>query len=338
MTSNKKDIIVIGASAGGFEAMSNLLQGLPQGFEASIFIVVHMNASSTGNGLVSYLRKATKATCKLAENNEPIEKGTIYIAPPDFHMILEPEKIKVIKGPRENKFRPAIDPLFRSAAVNFSSRTIGIILSGLLEDGTAGMHAIKKCGGTTIIQDPDEAAFPDMPLIVSRTMKVNYILPVSDIGKILLSLIKEPANENAAIPDELILENKIAHRHLMGTELAEKVGELSTYVCPECGGNLWQKNEEGFTHFRCHTGHTFDPHNLLYRKSEGLEESIWISLRLLEEKKNLFLLLAEKSKHEDNGFAARQFHEKANESAIHIERMREFLFSVTNTVHVNTGN
>lgn len=325
MTTIRKDIIVIGASAGGYDALSEVLKMLPHDFPGSIIVVNHMSASSTGAGLVSYLTKFTRLPCKLAEDGEDLQYGKVYVAPADYHTLLSPEKIIVVRGPRENKFRPGIDPLFRSAAVAYSSRVIGIILTGMLEDGTVGMKAIKDCGGTTIVQEPEEAAFPDMPLTVQKSIKVDYTLSLIEIGNILIELVNKPASNHVEIPDELKLENEVAIRFLTGNSIVQQLGKVSPFVCPDCGGSLWQKDVGDSVQFRCHSGHSYDINNLLLRKSEGLEESFWISLRLLEEKKNILLLMAEKSGPLNQNHST-SIEERISEIETHINRLREFLF------------
>lgn len=325
MAYNKKDIIVIGASAGGYEAICKILKNIPKEFPASIVLVNHLSPSSTGEGLVTYLKKNTKLNCVLAHDGDELQKGTVYIAPADFHTLLSKEGLVVVRGPRENKYRPAIDPMFRSAAVAFSSRVIGIILTGMLEDGTMGMKAIKDCGGTTIIQDPEEATFPDMPVVVKNSVQVDYILSIKEIANLLVELVNQVAEEIKEVPEHLKLENEVATRFITGNQVVEQLGEVAPYVCPDCGGSLWQRDMEGSVLFRCHSGHSYDMHSLLHRKTQGLEESFWISLRILEEKKNLLLLMQSKDK-SNNSHQQESYKERVKEINTHINRIREFLF------------
>jgi two-component system, chemotaxis family, protein-glutamate methylesterase/glutaminase len=232
----------------------------------------------------------------------------------------------VVKGPRENKYRPALDPIFRSAAVSFSNRVIGVILTGMLEDGTAGMQAVKRCGGTTIVQDPEEAFFSDMPTIVKKTIHVDYTLTLIEINKKLPFLIEKAVEGTVEIPEDLILENDIALRHFTGKQVVEQLGELSPFTCPDCGGSLWQRDVTGIPQLRCHAGHSYNASRLLKRKSEGLEESFWVSLRLLEEKKNLLILMAENYKGSPNDAVYRNLRERIEEANTHISRIRKFLF------------
>jgi len=186
----RHDIIVVGASAGGIEGLTNLVHRLPPNFAASIFVVLHLPAGRS-SVLPTILNRAGFLVALFATDNAVIEYGHIYVAPPDHHLLVEYQHVHVTSGSKENHHRPAIDPLFRSAALAYGSRVVGVILSGALNDGTAGLLSVKQCGGVAIVQDPDEAAFPDMPRSALAHVEVDYTLPVSRIGPLLIHLVDD---------------------------------------------------------------------------------------------------------------------------------------------------
>lgn len=206
-----RDIIVIGASAGGLEAMRDIVRDLPEDLNAALFLVRHISPSSY-SVLPTILAKAGKLPVEHAIEGEPIRSRKIYLAPPDRHMLLEPGRVRLTMGPKENRFRPAIDPLFRSAAYSFGPRVIGVILSGALDDGTAGLWAIKDRGGIAVVQDPDEAQQSSMPLSALNNVDIDYRLPASEIARLLVRLTCEPIGEGGDQPisNQLEIETRIA--------------------------------------------------------------------------------------------------------------------------------
>lgn len=187
----RHDIVVIGASAGGLWVLEKLVAGLPADLPAAVFIVVHLSAKFP-SWLPYILQKSGKLPAVHAVDGAAIEPGRIYVAPPDRHLLVKPEYMRVVLGPKENRFRPAIDPLFRTAALAYGKRVVGVVLSGLLNDGTAGLIDIKEQGGVAIVQDPQEAMFPSMPESAIEHAAVDHILPVADIARVLVHLADEP--------------------------------------------------------------------------------------------------------------------------------------------------
>src|SRR4051794_38133876 len=237
-----RDIVVVGASAGGMDALQKMVAVLPKDLPAAVFVVWHLSP-----GIRSVLPEVLSRTGPLPAahptDGDPIEPGRIYIAPPDHHMLLERDYIRVTKGPKENRFRPAVDPLFRSAAYVFGARTVGVVLSGALDDGTAGLWAIKLRGGTAVVQDPADAMHRSMPLNALDNVEVDYKLPVADIGPLLGRLAREPAAPEPLIAvkerDKMEAEVKIARESDPRLEdVFLKHGELSPFTCPECHGVL----------------------------------------------------------------------------------------------------
>jgi len=272
----KKDIIVIGASAGGIEALRLIVRDLPKDFAASIFVVLHTAPQSPGI-LDQILARAGSLPATNATDKEQIQPGRIYVAPPDHHLLIEPGIVRVTKGPKENRFRPAVDPLFRSAAQTYGARVVGIILTGGLDDGTAGLWAVKQLGGTAIVQDPEEAVAPSMPASARRYVKVDYCLPLAEIATLLVRLTGSLAEDVEGMPgeegapkvsDEMEIEIKIAKEDQAIGVGIRNMGEPSSYACPECHGVLLQLKEANRIRFRCHTGHAYSADSLLAEVTE----------------------------------------------------------------------
>ena len=317
-----RNIIVIGASAGGLEAIDKLVAQLRADMPASLFVVQHMAADANGEALLHQLRKHDLA-CKLAEHGEVFKPGTIYIAPPDQHMLVKERTILVTKGARENRNRPAIDPLFRSAAVTHGSHVIGVLLTGMLDDGTAGMLAVKKCGGISVVQDPADATYPQMPQSALDNAEIDHCLPLAAMGGLLEQLSREHAGRRRAVPREIRVEAEIAERVLSDVSGVNGLGDQVPYNCPNCGGVLWEMEAADEARFRCHTGHSFTASTLMVSQSEKIEETLWIALRMFEERKNLLNSMIRR----DGTRAMLSAKQRAKETQIHIERIRAILMS-----------
>ena len=328
MLKNKSNIIVIGTSAGGLPALITVLSSLPSNIPAAIFIVHHLAPENSGQYLVQNLNKYTPFKCKFAEENEHFQNGVVYIAPSDFHLLIKQNKVLVKKGARENRYRPGIDPLFRSAAVAHGRCVIGIVLTGLLDDGTAGLIAIKKCGGITIVEDPLEAAYPDMPQSALNNAIVDYCLPLSEIGPLLLELTQKSKLKSVTIPKDIKIEAKIAERVLSDVEQTNKLGDQVPYNCPNCGGVLWEMKAADITRYRCHTGHSFTNKALLISQNEKIEETLWVSLRMFEERKNLLNNMGHKASLQN---LKNKYLKQAKEGEVHIERIRAMLLASENS-------
>ena len=309
-----RNIIVIGASSGGIEALRTLVSGFPENFKASIFVVLHSGPGSPGV-LDQILDRAGPLPALSPRDKEKFSLGHIYVAPPDRHLLLEPGVICLSRGPKENRFRPAIDPLFRSAAQVYGPRVIGVILSGGLDDGTAGLWAIKKLGGTAVVQDPEDALFPSMPANALQYVSVDYSAPITEIAPLLVRLTTEPVEEKGRyeMPEHLDIEIKIAKQEPAIDHDIRELWEKSSYTCPECHGVLLQLKEGDRERFRCHTGHAFSADNLLASLTEGVEESLWNVIRTMEESVMLMRHLAKHLKEHDPR-NAKEFLRKAEEA------------------------
>jgi two-component system, chemotaxis family, protein-glutamate methylesterase/glutaminase len=298
-----KDIIVIGASAGGLEALRVLVAGLPGDLQASVFAVLHTSADSPGL-LAAILARAGELPAAAAVDGERIRRGRIYVAPPDHHLVIEPGVVRATRGPKENRFRPAIDPLFRSAAQTYGPRVVGVILTGYLDDGTAGLRVVKQLGGTAVVQDPDDALVSSMPLSALRHVEVDYCVPLVGIAPLLVRLAGEEAEEGAyEVPEETKIEVSIAKSEQAVEAGVLRLGEPSIYACPECHGVLLQLTGESPVRFRCHTGHAYSLESLVADMDESIEDALWNAIRSVEEKALLMNHIARHASEGGNGGA-----------------------------------
>jgi two-component system, chemotaxis family, protein-glutamate methylesterase/glutaminase len=320
-------IIVVGASAGGMEALKKLLAQFPQDFPAPIFIVQHMSADTNGEALVRALNKSGGLACQHAQDGQAFKSANVYVAPSDQHMLIVKGKILITKGARENRSRPAIDPLFRSAAVAYGNRVIGVILTGYLDDGTSGMMAIKRCGGVCVVQDPVDAAYPDMPQSVVTNVGADYCLPIAGMGVLLSSLVRRKLPKSKKPPEDIVIEAKIAQRVLSDLPSVEALGEQVPFNCPDCGGVLWKMAEGKFLRYRCHTGHAFTSAVLLAQQTAKIEETLWVALRMFEERRNLLVTMSK------SGKPLPSVSQRATDSEVHIERIRTMLKATDKDSH-----
>jgi two-component system, chemotaxis family, protein-glutamate methylesterase/glutaminase len=279
--SANRDTLVIGASAGGVEALTELARNLPEDLPAAVFMVLHVGATSH---MAEILDRAGPLPVAHATSGEAVEPGRIRVAPPGLHMLLHDGHVLLRRGPRENLARPAIDPLFRSAACTFGGRVIGVVLTGALNDGTAGLRAIKRCGGIAIVQDPDDAAVPDMPLSALRHVAVDYQVRIAAMGELLLKLTAEAAGETPTIPADIRLEAAIAAQEPASMQKDNQLGEPSEFTCPECHGTLWEINDGNVLRYRCHVGHAHTAEVVLDAKDAEGENTLWAVLRSHQER------------------------------------------------------
>ena len=314
-------LIVIGTSAGGMQALKALVAQFPADLPAPVFIVSHMSPDTTGDVLVRVLDKAGPLPCRQATEGESFQPGQIYLAPSDRHMLIDGRNILITKGARENRSRPAIDPLFRSAAVGHGNRVIGVILTGYLDDGTSGMRAIKRCGGICIAQDPSDADHPDMPRSVIVNVGVDYCLPIASMGALLSSLARLTPGPHPPAPEDLVIEARIAQRVLSDLPSVETLGDQVPYNCPDCGGVLWQIKDGDLLRYRCHTGHAFTSAVLLSHQSAKIEETLWTALRMFEERQNLMATISARP----DGKSSKAMAERSKDAQVHIDRIRAML-------------
>ncbi|HKB87856.1 MAG TPA: chemotaxis protein CheB [Ignavibacteriaceae bacterium] len=319
-------IIVIGTSAGGIDALSTICEKLPSDFAIPVFIVWHISPESM-NYFPQMLAKKTKLRVQSAIDNQAIKPGYIYTAPPNNHVLIEDSKMRVVYGPKENRFRPAIDPLFRSAAYAFGSDSIGILLSGMLNDGTSGLWSIKDRGGVTIVQDPEEAQFPDMPLNALHNVSIDYKISIEKMGNLLVKLAADHTvnNNSNDRPEKMKIEIKmVSDGNVLDTDV-KQIGELSEFTCPECHGSLWQIKEGNIIRFRCRTGHAYSASALLEELSVVIEKRIWSVIKGLEEHTSLVKYLTEHLHSAEEKQGLNLYLRQAEQSQRYANLLRRFL-------------
>jgi len=325
MNKSPEFLVVIGASAGGLTALSELVRHLPARLDVGYCVVLHMAKTSMGDYIIRKLSQANTLPCKQVEDDMPIEAGTIYIARPNCHMLVKENKFMLGGGPEENRWRPSIDVLFRSAAIAYGSKAIGIILTGFMDDGTSGMWAIKRCGGRCIVQDPDQAEYPDMPLSVINNMEVDAIGAPSGMGKLIAGMIDQPAADPVSVPADLLIESAIAEKTAVGMELVSKIAELTPLACPDCGGGLWEMSGDIVPRYRCHIGHAYSQKDLILKQSETSVSTLWVALRMLEERSHLLRKMESGYRHKGYKALADQTAEKQTKIKGHVDVMKAML-------------
>jgi two-component system chemotaxis response regulator CheB len=322
------DTVVVGASAGGVEALRVLIAGLPPTFPAAVLVVLHI-PSYTPSQLHSILARAGSLPVKAAENGEAIVAGHVYVAPADRHLLVEEGHIRLTRGPKENRARPAIDVLFRSAAYSLGPRVIGIILSGLLDDGTAGLWAIKDQGGIALVQSPEDAEHPSMPQSALQHVAVDHTLPVAEMPALLTKIVQGAANPlpHAGSTESMGIEIRIA---LEGNGLKEGVmhlGPISANTCPECHGVLVRMQEGSIVRYRCHTGHAYSLQTLLVDVNEKIDTTLWNALRVIEERILLLREMEQTARAMKENATAKQCAEQAHATEQQVQRVRELVLN-----------
>jgi len=322
-----KFIVTIGTSAGGIRALEELVLQCRPDTDAAYFVVIHLSRKGVGEVLFSRLQQHSRLPCEVAKDGDTIKKGMIYLAPPDHHMLVDKGRIVVGKGAPENRWRPSINNLFRSAAAHYSSRAIGVILTGLLDDGLAGMGAIKRAGGIAIVQNPSEADYPDMPMSVIDNVEVDYITSLSKMGEIIREIVETTKPKKVEVPFDIMQESEIDQRVSTRVENLQHYEKLDVN-CPDCGGGLYLTQKEP-AHMRCHVGHSYTERELLSRIAEVMESTFWTALRMMEERRALLIKMAKRD--EDRGYTSTsQIHlERARELEVHIENLKQILFTST---------
>ncbi|QFZ19130.1 chemotaxis protein CheB [Saccharothrix syringae] len=322
------DLIVVGASAGGVEALRDLVAGLPPDLPAAVAVVLHLPAGGT-SALPQIIRRAGPLPAVSARSGMPLTRGRVHVAPPDHHLLVVEDRFVLSHGPAENGHRPAIDVLFRSAAIAGGPRVVGVILSGVLDDGVAGLVAIRTRGGTAVVQDPDDALYAGMPENALRHVETTHVRPAAELGPLLAGLVRDPVGVTAAppVPARLAQENRIA-RDLRGVlEVdAHMIGEASEYSCPDCNGVL-NEVEPDSLRFRCQIGHAWSAEALAQAQGDAFEKALWTALRTLEEKASLSHRMVETARGWGDQRRIDRYLGLAEESTRAATVLRDFLLS-----------
>jgi two-component system chemotaxis response regulator CheB len=317
MPESTRDIVVVGASLGGFEALRRLTAEIPAGFPGSLFVVQHIGPDAPSL-LDRLLARTSKLPVSWAQDREQFAPGTVYIAPPDHHLLFEDGLLRLNRGPRENAVRPAIDTLFRSAAATHASRVVGVILSGLLDDGAAGLLAVHRAGGVTVVQHPEDAQFDEMPLSALMHGPIDHILPLAEIPA-LLDQLARTAVSAVEVPDDLVREASIAASYADAEEELNHLGTRSLFTCPACSGALWEVGRDGVPYYRCHIGHGYSLPALKRGQKLDIERALLVALRALEQR----LRLIERIGHDRHGPAGRRG--EREQIRHHAETLRDLL-------------
>ena len=324
MINSSNRIILLGGSAGGLDAVMRVLAKLDAGLPTAVIVVLHLG-EGPAQSIENKIKKAGHYKAAYVREGEPIQPGKIYIAPPGYHTLVRNDSLHLSNGPRVNLARPAIDLTFRSAAVAYGAAAIGVILSGMLDDGTAGLYAVARCGGLTVVQEPEDALYPDMPKNALACVQADHLLPATEIGGLLSHLVRVPAPPTIAIPDDIQLENNFDMSTVDDMSQMDQLGSQVPLGCPECGGPLWEIKGKGPLRYRCHIGHSVNARILLQEQNEEIEQSLWVALRTLEERARMQEKLARWEEESGRESLADSFYERANESHAHAERIRQLL-------------
>jgi len=320
-------IVVVGASAGGVEALIAIAKGLPADLQAPVAVVLHVPAGGA-SALPAILARSGPLDARHASDGEPLEPGVIYVAPPDLHLLVAGGVASVVRGPQENGHRPAIDPLFRSAAAEFGAGTIAVVLTGSLDDGAAGVAAVSARGGDVLVQDPADALLASMPENAIAADNPEYVVPVTEIAPIVARLAAEPAREPPTHDKEQIeVEESYARFDLEAIDNESGLGDPSSLSCPDCGGVLREVEDEALLRFRCRVGHAFGAQSLLDAESEAIDHALWTALRALEERIELSQRVGRRLRERGLAKRAERYERRAVESQAHVKVLREVLLS-----------
>ncbi|WNG34943.1 chemotaxis protein CheB [Archangium violaceum] len=325
------DIIVIGASMGGVEALSSLVAQLPGDLRATVLVVLHVSAQHR-SFLPEILSRKGPLPAHHPRDGEPLQQGRIYVAPNDKHLLVEPERVRVMRGPMENGHRPAVDPLFRSAAAAFGPRVVGVVLTGALDCGTSGLLAVKKEGGLAVVQDPRDAFCPDMPRSALEFVKVDHCVPLKELGALLERLVSTPVRPRSARKASKQMEAEVKAMTVDIKSMQDPPAPLdyavaSNYSCPDCGGVLYEMDEEGLLRFRCRTGHAYTAEALSSEQQHALDGALWAALRALEESASLSRRMAARARERNHTHSAERFEERALAAERQVELLRGALLS-----------
>lgn len=323
-----RDLIVVGASAGGVEALRELVHGLPEDLPAAMLVVTHMAPGGSG-ALARVLQRRCALSVAAAEDMEPVRYGRVYVARPDCHLLLRDGEVRLGRGPRENGYRPAVDPLFRSAARWYDSRAIAVVLSGTLDDGAAGALAVSRRGGAVAVQDPSDAMYDGMPKAALRAVSSAVVAPIADMSATLTRLVTEAApalSPDGQDSDDTAMETEMADVAGAAMHIPRPPGEPSTVSCPDCHGVL-NKIDEPALRYRCQVGHAWSPESLEAAKDLEVEDAIWIAVRNLEERTSLYHDLARRARDAGRAVSAARYDDRYKEAQRAAEVIRDLLAS-----------
>ena len=320
-----RDIVAIGASAGGLAALKRIAAGLPADLDAAVLVVLHMKSTHRSE-LPAILERAGPLPAGFAEDGGPATRGRIHVAPPDRHLLLQGDTLRLSRAAWENRARPSVDTLFRSVGVCCGSRGIGVVLTGYLDDGSAGLHALGRCGGITVVQNPADAEFPDMPRHALEATEADHVVALDALPALLARLVATPAGPPQPPPPEIQLEADImAGAYEDDMAALDRLGSRSVFTCPDCGGVIWELQDGDALRYRCHLGHAYSAASFGHAMSEEVTRAMETALRTLEERGRMLRRLAEQAKRQGQHHAARLWSERMKTFAQQAETIREAL-------------
>lgn len=329
----KRDIVVVGASAGGIEALSEIVANLPPQFPGSVFVVIHVPADAT-SALPRILSRRGNLPAKHPRDGDAFQKGQIYVAPPNCHMMLDARRIRLVRGPREHGVRPAVDALFRSAGISLGPRVTAVVLSGNLDDGTSGIEIIKANGGMCLAQNPEDALYSGMIKSAIESGCVDEVVPLSKIAARLVELAKEAAEaeEEPMFEEEDKIEEAAKEVAIDELDFAQlhsddQPGVVSAFVCPECSGTLWEITGGETLRFRCRVGHAYAIDSLLASQEDAIENAFWVALRALEERGALMRRLLRRAQESGHKAGIQRYNEEARNIAQRAKTLRDIILS-----------
>ena len=321
--SDTRSVVVIGASAGGIEALRRIIPTLKPDFPAAVFIVQHLDPKFPSM-LNDLLAKESSLPVRFAQDAMRFQPGAVYIAPPDYHILLEEGYVRLNHGPRINFSRPAVDPLFFSAAATYRACVVGIVLSGMLDDGAAGLAAIKRCGGVAIVQEPADASFANMPASAIAADHPDIIVSLENLTTAVTEAVYMPKEAERPVGDDIMREI-LYLKNPSDPAGFDDFGELKLLSCPECGGPVREKDLDGRPRYRCHVGHTFTGKWLLAAQDQTVEESLWVAVRTFRERAHIQRKLAETEERSNRTRSAARYRNLAQESEKHAQRLLELV-------------
>ncbi|RVU14649.1 chemotaxis protein CheB [Methylobacterium oryzihabitans] len=325
-----RDIIVIGGSSGATAPLKAILHALPPDLAAAVFVVLHVPARSLGL-LATVTAAAASLPVQAASDGLAIRPGQIYLGVPDHHLLLAEGLIRLGRGPRENMARPSIDPLFRSAAVAYGPRVIGVLLSGLLNDGASGLEAIGRCGGVTIVQDPADALADEMPRSALAAVNVDLTIPGARIGDVLADLVREAPGPARPVPAEIRLEVDIAAGERIDSGVLRRLGDPVALTCPHCSGVLSDIRGASPLRFRCQVGHAFTAEAVAHEQEGAVDEALRVALRIIEERAELVERMAEEGRRNGRAAVAEMYGDRAREYRHYADTVRRALLTGSGT-------
>jgi len=320
-------LITIGSSAGGIEALRRVLSELPARFPGSIFVAQHLGRRGPSQ-LRAVLGAAATIPVVAPEARQRIERGTIYVPQADHHLVVEHDFVGLSRGPMQNRQRPSADVLFRSAALAYGPRVVGVVLTGMLSDGAAGLLAIKSQGGLAVVQDPADAAFSGMPSSALRYVEPDHCLPLAKVAPLLVQLVRQVVGDRGETDAQL----EAAHSADIGQRTGPPPdGQPSPFTCPECHGVLWTTKSDALPRFRCRVGHGYSIENLSLDQDLATEDALWAAARSLEERAELARNMAEQWRARGAEALVRELDDKAARSEAHASKLRELIAQLGTT-------